>query len=111
MEPLRRGGGGGGRKAAGLALLTAAAALLVWGIVAVHGWQRQQQQLPLRARLVSAMAGRTHGAVGPCLQPWVHNRSCPVYILDALVELAPHAGVPQCNISNTKVGKALVHMP
>ena len=107
MEPLRRGCRRGGGRKAGLALLSVAVALVVWG-TAGGAMAPQGQQHLLSSRLGDAWAVGRQGAVGPRLQPWVHNRSCPVYIMDASKELAPHADVPQCDINDLEVGFCLV---
>ena len=105
MEVLRRtggGGGGSGGRTARLALLSAGVALVLWWIATRALAPRGQAQL-LSSRLVHVPAGGGSGGVGPRLEPWAHNRSCLVYILDASAELAPAAGVPQCNISDPEV--------
>ncbi len=106
MEVLRRtaggGGGGGGGRTVGFALLSAGVALVLWWIAARALAPQGQPQL-LSSRLVHAAASSRLGGVGSRLEPWAHNRSCLVYILDASEELAPAAGVPQCNISDPEV--------
>lgn len=108
MEVLRRtggsggGGGCGGGRTVGFALLSAGVALVLWWIAARALAPQGQPQL-LSSRLVHAAASGRLGGVGPRLEPWAHNRSCLVYILDASAELAPAAGVPQCHISDPEV--------
>lgn len=63
---------------------------------------------PARGAADAAPPAPPPGVVGPRLQPWVHNRSCLVYIMDGSTELAPYADVPQCNISDPAVRSPLL---
>lgn len=107
IDGLRRlggsgGGGGGNGRVVALALLSAAVALVLWEVASdtLNPWEQQQL---LSRRLVHAVVGGPLPTVGPLLAPWERNRSCLVYILDASEELAPAAGVPQCNINDPEV--------
>lgn len=113
---------GSGRRAA-LAALIGSLALVVWSTVSAPSkWATKAQgdmlrQLSPSSPTSMAQAGcQVHSpaasisapvtvpsTVGPRLQPWVDNRSCLVYIMDASAELAPLADVPQCDIHDTSV--------
>ncbi len=96
-------GGASGRRAQ-VALFGALAVVVscsLVGILATHINLHSQQECSGAQH--QQPAEQPVWEVGPRLAPWVHNRSCLVYVLDVSKELAAHAEVAHCNIDDPKV--------